>query len=67
LPTNEELLATLSKEPQVMKLMRMILKISLSKKGENEVYNTTGITEKFPGGIMEFYKFVGNFKTQEQP
>jgi hypothetical protein len=25
--------------------MRMILKISLSKKGENEVYNTTGITE----------------------
>jgi hypothetical protein len=48
-----------------MKLMRMILKISLSKKGENEVYNTTGITEEFPGGIMEFYKFVGNFKTQE--
>jgi hypothetical protein len=35
-----------------------------------DVYTTAGITEKpdFPGGIMEFYKFVGNnFKTPEQP
>jgi len=35
-----------------------------------DVYNTAGLTEKpdFPGGIMEFYKFVGNnFKTPEQP
>ncbi|MFV8354383.1 energy transducer TonB [Flavobacterium sp. XS2P14] len=35
-----------------------------------DIYTTAGITEKpdFPGGIMEFYKFVGNnFKTPEQP
>ncbi|MBB1192611.1 regulatory sensor-transducer, BlaR1/MecR1 family protein [Flavobacterium sp. SOK18b] len=34
-----------------------------------DIYTTTGITEKpdFPGGMMEFYKFVGqNFKTPEQ-
>ena len=35
-----------------------------------DIYNTAGVTEKpdFPGGMMEFYKFVGNnFKTPEQP
>lgn len=35
-----------------------------------DIYNTAGVTEKpdFPGGMMDFYKFVGNnFKTPEQP
>jgi hypothetical protein len=47
----------------------MILKISLSQKGKNEVYNTTGITEnQILGGIMEFYKFVGIIlKLQNNP
>ena len=37
---------------------------------KTDIYNTAGITTKpdFPGGIMEFYKFVGNnFKTPKQP
>ena len=71
LPTNEELLATLSKgAPEVIEIDAYDSENQIVKKGENEVYNTAGITEKpdFPGGIMEFYKFVGNnFKTPEQP
>ena len=71
LPTNEELLATLSKgAPEVIEIDTFNSENHLVKKGENEVYNTAGISEKpeFPGGIMEFYKFVGNnFKTPEQP
>jgi hypothetical protein len=71
LPTNEELLATLSKgAPEVIEIDAYDAKNQFVQKGENEVYNTAGITEKpdFPGGIMEFYKFVGNnFKTPEQP
>ncbi|WP_338646478.1 energy transducer TonB [Flavobacterium sp. KS-LB2] len=71
LPTNEELLATLSKgAPEVIEIDAYDSKNKFVQKGENEVYNTAGITEKpdFPGGIMEFYKFVGNnFKTPEQP
>ncbi len=71
LPTNEELLATLSKgAPEVIEIDTYDSKNQFVQKGENEVYNTAGITEKpdFPGGIMEFYKFVGNnFKTPEQP
>ena len=71
LPTNEELLATLSKgAPEVIEIDAYDSENKFVQKGENEVYNTAGITEKpdFPGGIMEFYKFVGNnFKTPEQP
>ena len=71
LPTNEELLVILSKgAPEVIEIDVYDSKNQFVQKGENEVYNTAGITEKpdFPGGIMEFYKFVGNnFKTPEQP
>ncbi|RTY76028.1 energy transducer TonB [Flavobacterium sp. LS1R10] len=71
LPTNEELLATLSKgAPEVIEIDTFNSENQLVQKGENEVYNTAGLTEKpdFPGGISEFYKFVGNnFKTPEQP
>ncbi|MFV8332005.1 M56 family metallopeptidase [Flavobacterium sp. GSP14] len=71
LPTNEELLAKLSKgAPEVIEIDAYDSKNQFVQKGENEVYNTAGITTKpdFPGGIMEFYKFVGiNFKTPEQP
>ena len=71
LPTNEELLATLSKgAPEVIEIDAYDAKNQFVQKRENEVYNTAGITEKpdFPGGIMEFYKFVGNnFKIPEQP
>jgi hypothetical protein len=71
LPTNEELLATLSKgAPEVIEIDAYDSKNQFVQKGENEVYNTAGLTEKpdFPGGIMEFYKFVGNnFKTPSQP
>ena len=71
LPTNEELLGILSKgAPEVIEIDADDSANQFVQKGENEVYNTAGITEKpdFPGGIMEFYKFVGNnFKTPEQP
>ncbi|MFV8368558.1 M56 family metallopeptidase [Flavobacterium sp. LB2R40] len=71
LPTNEELLGILSKgAPEVIEIDAYDSENQFVQKGENEVYNTAGITEKpdFPGGIMEFYKFVGNnFKTPEQP
>lgn len=71
LPTNEELLGILSKgAPEVIELDTYDSENKFVQKGENEVYNTAGITEKpdFPGGIMEFYKFVGNnFKTPSQP
>ena len=71
LPTNEELLGILSKgAPEVIEIDAYDSKNQFVQKGENEVYNTAGITEKpdFPGGILEFYKFVGNnFKTPEQP
>ncbi|MFV8441114.1 regulatory sensor-transducer, BlaR1/MecR1 family protein [Flavobacterium sp. LB2P44] len=71
LPTNEELLGILSKgAPEVIEIDTYDLENQFVQKGENEVYNTAGITEKpdFPGGIMEFYKFVGNnFKTPGQP
>ncbi|RTY77725.1 regulatory sensor-transducer, BlaR1/MecR1 family protein [Flavobacterium sp. LS1P28] len=71
LPTNEELLATLSKgAPEVIEIDTFNSENQFVQKGENEVYNTAGITEKpdFPGGISEFYKFVGNnFKTPTQP
>lgn len=71
MPTNEELLATLSKgAPEVIEIDAYDSENQFVQKGENEVYNTAGITEKpdFPGGIMEFYKFVGtNFKTPAQP
>ncbi|RTY89451.1 regulatory sensor-transducer, BlaR1/MecR1 family protein [Flavobacterium sp. RSP46] len=71
LPTNEELLATLSKgAAEVIEIDTFNSENQLVQKGENEVYSTAGITEKpdFPGGISEFYKFVGNnFKTPTQP
>jgi beta-lactamase regulating signal transducer with metallopeptidase domain len=71
LPTNEELLGILSKgAPEVIEIDAYDTENQFVQKGENEVYNTAGITEKpdFPGGIMEFYKFVGNnFKTPSQP
>ncbi|WP_426064539.1 M56 family metallopeptidase [Flavobacterium sp. DSP2-3-1] len=71
LPTNEELLVILSKgAAEVIEIDTFNSKNQFVQKGENEVYNTAGITEKpeFPGGIMEFYKFVGNnFKTPSQP
>lgn len=71
LPTNEELLATLSKgAAEVIEIDTFNSENQFVQKGENEVYSTAGITEKpeFPGGISEFYKFVGNnFKTPEQP
>ena len=71
LPTNEELLGILSKgAPEVIEIDAYDSKNQFVQKRENEVYNTAGITEKpdFPGGIMEFYKFVGNnFKIPEQP
>ena len=71
LPTNEELLVILSKgAAKVIEIDTFKSENQFVQKGENEVYNTAGITEKpeFPGGIMEFYKFVGNnFKTPEQP
>jgi beta-lactamase regulating signal transducer with metallopeptidase domain len=71
LPTNEELLAILSKgAAEVIEIDTYNSENQLVKKGENEVYNTAEIIEKpdFPGGIENFYKFVGNnFKTPEQP
>jgi hypothetical protein len=66
LPTNEELLATLSKgAPEVIEVDTFSPEKQLVKKDENKVDNTAGITEKpdFPGGIIKFYKFVGkNYK-----
>ena len=71
LPTNEELLGILSKgAPEVIEIDAYDSENQFVQKGENEVYNTAGITEKtdFPGGISEFYKFVGeNYKTPSQP
>lgn len=71
LPTNEELLATLSKgAPEVIEIDTFNSENQFVQKGENEVYNTAGITEKpdFPGGIEKFYQFVGeNYKTPSQP
>lgn len=71
LPTNEELLRILSKgAAEVIEIDTFNSENQFVQKGENEVYNTAGLTEKpeFPGGISEFYKFVGNnFKTPEQP
>ena len=71
LPTNEELLVILSRgAAEVIEIDTFNSENQFVQKGENEVYNTAGISEKpeFPGGIMEFYKFVGNnFKTPEQP
>ncbi|MDZ4331538.1 MAG: M56 family metallopeptidase, partial [Flavobacterium sp.] len=71
LPTNEELLGILSKgAPEVIEIDAYDTENQFVQKGENEVYNTAGITEKpdFPGGMMKFYQFVGNnFKTPEQP
>ncbi|SFE43225.1 energy transducer TonB [Flavobacterium xueshanense] len=71
LPTNEELMATLSKgAAEVIEIDTFRPENQLVKKGENDVYNTAGITEKpdFPGGIEKFYQFVGeNYKTPSQP
>jgi hypothetical protein len=71
LPTNEELLSTLSKgAPEIIEIDAYDSKNQFVQKGENEVYNTAGITEKpeFPGGIMEFYKFVAkNYEIPTQP
>ena len=71
LPTNEELLAKISKgAPEIIEIDPFSAEKKIVKKGENDIYNTTDISEKpdFPGGIMEFYKFVGqNYKTPEQP
>lgn len=71
LPTNEELLGILSKgAPEVIEIDTYNSENKFVKKGENEVHNTSDISEKpdFPGGITEFYKFVGNnFKTPAQP
>jgi hypothetical protein len=70
-PTNEELMATLSKGgPEIIEIDTFSSKNQIVKKSKNEVYNTAGITEKpdFPGGIENFYKFVGeNYKTPSQP
>jgi hypothetical protein len=71
LPTNEELLTKLSKgAPETMEIDPFNLENKIVKKGENELHSTAEISEKpdFPGGMMEFYKFVGNnYKTPEQP
>ncbi|CAH0334553.1 hypothetical protein FVB9288_00141 [Flavobacterium sp. CECT 9288] len=71
LPTNEELLTKLSNgAPETMEIDPFSLENKIVKKGENDLYNTSEILEKpdFPGGIMEFYRFVGNnYKTPEQP
>ncbi len=71
LPTNEELLAKINKgAPETIEIDVFSTEKKIVKKGENDVYNTSEISEKpdFPGGIMEFYKFVGNnYKTPEQP
>lgn len=71
MPTNEELLGILSKgAPEVIEIDTYDSANQFVQKGENDVYNTAGITEKpdFPGGIENFYKFVGeNYKTPEQP
>ena len=61
---NNETIAVLEKDYQVE-----ASKLTSSDQ-VGDIYTTAGITEKpdFPGGIMEFYKFVGNnFKTPEQP
>ncbi|WP_158728429.1 MULTISPECIES: M56 family metallopeptidase [unclassified Flavobacterium] len=71
LPTNEELLTKLSKgAPATMEIDLFSLENKIVKKGEHGIYNSPEISEKpdFPGGMMEFYKFVGNnYKTPEQP
>ena len=71
LPTNEELLAKISKgAPETIEIDVFSAEKKIVKKGENDIYNTVEISEKpdFPGGMMEFYKFVGNnYKTPEQP
>ena len=71
LPTNEELLAKISKgAPETIEIDVFSAEKKIVKKGENDVYNTSEISEKpdFPGGMDNFYKFVGNnYKTPEQP
>ncbi|MGZ9674799.1 M56 family metallopeptidase [Flavobacterium sp. GNP001] len=71
LPTNEELLAKISKgAPETIEIDPFSAEKKIVKKGENDIYNTAEISEKpdFPGGMMEFYKFVGqNYKTPDQP
>ncbi|WP_432222780.1 M56 family metallopeptidase [Flavobacterium sp. TMP13] len=50
---------------QVPKETNAEIKKSVTKEETNEVYNTSGISESptFPGGIADFYKFVGqNFQ-----
>lgn len=71
LPTNEELLAKISKgAPETIEIDVFSAEKKIVKKGENDIYNTVEISEKpdFPGGMMEFYRFVGNnYKTPDQP
>jgi hypothetical protein len=62
LPTNEELLATLSKGgPEVIEIDTFSPENQKVKKSEGETYKTNELTENpnFPEGMEKFYKFVG--------
>ena len=66
LPTNEELIATLTKGgPEVIEIDTFSPENQKVKKSEGETYKTNELTENpnFPEGMEKFYKFVGeNFK-----
>jgi beta-lactamase regulating signal transducer with metallopeptidase domain len=62
LPTNEELMATLSKgAPEVVEIDVFSPENQKVKKAEGETYTINELTENpdFPEGMEKFYKFVG--------
>lgn len=62
LPTNEELIATLTKGgPEVIEIDTFSPENQKVKKSEGETYKTNELTENpnFPEGMEKFYKFVG--------
>jgi beta-lactamase regulating signal transducer with metallopeptidase domain len=71
MPTNEELMATLSKGgPELIEIDVYDPKHQKVKKEEGHTYKTSEITEnpEFPGGMMKFYQFVGeNYKVPTEP
>lgn len=49
-------------------LIDNVAQVNKSNEEDNNIYNTAGIEKKpdFPGGLMEFYKYIGqNFKTPD--
>lgn len=62
LPTNEELMATLSKGgPEIIEIDIFSPENQKVKKSEGETYNTNELSENpsYPEGMEKFYKFVG--------